>query len=680
MPSASPHYRVSCFILIGRGALAAMLACCATLAQAQTARLPAIETFFGHMPISQPVLSPDGKRLAVIIGSAGKRTQLAVIDLDDTAIHRTASFDELDVRSARWVNDERLIFDTTDRTTGQRDVEYAPGLYAINYNGSKFKQLARKDYEAIREASHIMSNMLPWHTYLMGQDGAQDSDTVYVEDVEYETQGSIRKVGLLQLNTVTGKSTRVEAPGLTQKWVLDKEGQPRLAVVQEGPLHHFYYRESTSGAWKKLASQPAYGDSNRAISPLAFGAPGTLYVETGKGADTSGVYAMDLASGKLGEEALIAAPGYDFSGRLIFSQNKLVGFRVTTDATATMWFDPALQTLQQIVNKLLPGTVNLLSVPARPRSPWVLVESYSDVQPRVVRAFNTATSEFKLIGGAHPQIVPTQMGRQEAVRYSARDGLSIPALLTLPPGGKRQNLPLVVLVHGGPYIRGSVWGWNADSQFLASRGYAVLEPEFRGSTGFGNAHFRAGWKQWGLAMQDDIADGAKWAVAKGLVDPKRICIAGASYGGYSALMGMVNDPDLYQCAINWAGVTDIELLYNGSWGTRNDFPVEWRAYGMPQLVGDLVKDAAQLKATSPLQQAARINKPLLLAYGGADKRVPLHHGEKFYQAVAQGNPRVEWMVYPTEGHGWYLPETRVDFWTRVEKFLDRNIGPGSRPR
>ena len=680
MPSSSSPSSVFTRLRFCRCALTALLACCAAVAQAETAKLPAVEAFFGPMPISAPMLSPSGKRLAVIIGSPGKRTQLAVIDLDDTKIHRTASFGELDVRSARWVNDERLIFDTADRTVAQRDVEYAPGLYAINYDGSKFKQLARKDYESVREASHIASRMLPWHTYLMHQDGAQDSDAVYVEDVEFETSGAVRKVGLVQLDTVSGQSKRVDAPGLTQHWVLDKEGQPRLAVVQEGPSRHFYYRDPVAGAWKKLASQSAYGDSKQAILPLAFGAPGTLYVESAKGADTSGVYAMDLATGKLGDEALISAPGYDFLGSLVFSNNKLAGFRVTTDATATMWFDPATHAIQQAVNKLLPGTVNLMSVPTRPQSDWVLVESYSDVQPRLVRAFNTATKEIKLIGAAHPQIVPAQMGRQEAVRYTARDGLSIPALLTLPAGGKRQNLPLVVLVHGGPYVRGSSWGWNADSQFLASRGYAVLEPEFRGSSGYGNAHFRAGWKQWGLAMQDDIADGAKWAVAKGLVDPKRICIAGGSYGGYAAMMGMVNDPDLYQCGINWAGVTDIALLYNGSWGTINDFPVEWRTYGMPQLVGDLVKDADQLKATSPLQQAARIKKPLLLAYGGADKRVPLHHGEKFYQAVAQGNSQVEWMVYPTEGHGWYLPETRIDFWTRVEKFLDRQIGPGARPR
>lgn len=175
-------------------------------------------------------------------------------------------------------------------------------------------------------------------------------------------------------------------------------------------------------------------------------------------------------------------------------------------------------------------------------------------------------------------------------------------------------------------------------------------------------------------MQNDIADGAKWAIDQGIVDPKRICIAGASYGGYAALMGLVNNPELFKCGVDWVGVTDIDLIYNGSWGFEDDLSARYRQYGMPKLVGDPVLDAAQFKATSPLQQAARIRQPLLLAYGGADRRVPLYHGEKFYKAVKQTNPDVEWIVYPDEGHGWALPKNQIDFWTRVERFLDRNIG------
>ena len=172
-------------------------------------------------------------------------------------------------------------------------------------------------------------------------------------------------------------------------------------------------------------------------------------------------------------------------------------------------------------------------------------------------------------------------------------------------------------------------------------------------------------------MQDDLADGAKWAIAQGIADPQRICIAGASYGGYATLMGLINDPDLYRCGINWVGVTDINLMYDVNW---SDFSSIWKQYGMPLMVGDQIKDAVQLKSTSPLENASKIKQPLLMAYGSADRRVPLIHGEKFYAAVKKENPNVEWVVYSQEGHGGWSLKTQVDFWSRVEKFLEKNIG------
>ncbi len=664
-------------ILISRAvrrALTVVVFVCMGGAQAAPA-LPALESFFGNQPFSNPVLSPNGKLLAIIVGLPGKRDALAVIDLADNHVYASAHFDETDVGDVKWVNNERLVFDTADKQLGRRDRRFGPGMYAVNYDGSKFRQLANRHGEGLVEVtSSFRRNTLPWHTFLMDQDGAQNSDSIYVLSSDYDANNTYRSMNLVLLNTVTGQSKVVERPGKTQSWTLDNEGQPGAVTIDDGDETTVYYRDPGGNEWKKLGSHRLYVGNGKGISPLAFGAAGTLYVRTHNGKDKAGVYALDLPTGKMDSQPIISTADYDFSGGLVIRKGKLAGFHVTTDARSTMWLDPALKAVQDEIDKRLPYTNNLVSVPSRPETPWVLVESYSDVQPSIVQLFNTETKTIKRVGATRPAINPAEMGSQEVVRYKARDGLMIPALLTLPPGGKRKNLPLVVLVHGGPYVRGDSWGWDPEAHFLSSRGYAVLQPEFRGSTGFGSAHFRAGWKQWGLGMQNDIADGAKWAIAEGIVDAKRICIAGASYGGYAALMGVVNDPDLYQCAINWVGVTDIELLYNGSWGTVSDVSDEWRKYGMPELVGDLVKDAAQFKATSPLQQAARIKRPLLLAYGGADTRVPLHHGEKFYNAVKQTNPDVEWVVYQEEGHGWTLPKNRIDFWGRVEKFLDKHIG------
>jgi dipeptidyl aminopeptidase/acylaminoacyl peptidase len=172
-------------------------------------------------------------------------------------------------------------------------------------------------------------------------------------------------------------------------------------------------------------------------------------------------------------------------------------------------------------------------------------------------------------------------------------------------------------------------------------------------------------------MQDDIADGARWAIAQGIADPKRVCIMGASYGGYATLMGLAKDGDLFRCGVNWVGVSDILLMYDATWSDMSD---EWKAYGMTRMIGDREKDAAKLAAVSPLRLADRIKNPLLIAHGRLDRRVPVEHGERMRDAVMKHNPNVEWVLYDREGHGWGLPETEVDFWTRVEKFLARHNG------
>jgi dipeptidyl aminopeptidase/acylaminoacyl peptidase len=266
------------------------------------------------------------------------------------------------------------------------------------------------------------------------------------------------------------------------------------------------------------------------------------------------------------------------------------------------------------------------------------------------------------------------MGQRDFVRFKARDGLSIPAYVTKPPKSLGTGpWPMVVLVHGGPWVRGGQWPWDADAQFLATRGYLVVEPEFRGSLGYGGKLYRAGFKQWGLAMQDDVADAATWAIAQGLADRQRVCIAGASYGGYATLMGLIKNPEIFRCGVEWVGVTDINLMYSITW---SDASYIWKEAGMPELIGDRVKDAVQLETTSPLKQAARLTQPLLMAYGTQDRRVPIKHGTAFRDAVVKTNPNVEWIEYPGEGHGFYLTQNRVDFWTRVEAFFARNLRGG----
>jgi dipeptidyl aminopeptidase/acylaminoacyl peptidase len=662
-----------------RVCLTALMLACATSAMAQAptpAARPPVASFFEPSAFSGARLSPDAKFLAVKYTLGGHRTGLFVLDLQTEKATPVATFDDIDVEDVEWVNDERLIFDTSDKKVGQRDVEYTPGLFAVNRDGTGMRQLADFNNGRQSTGSHaqLERNRLPWHTYMTAPRGPQNTEYVYVTSPEY-AGGELRYVDLLRLNTVNGRSTTVKRPPKVKGWLLDSEGEPRIAYGADKTTATIYMRDKGSEEWRQLASENLYSaetDLNN-FRPLAFAPDGTLYVRTNNGKDTKAIYSYNTATGAVSAEPIIKTTGYDFNGRLISNRDKVLGMEFTTDATSTMWFDDKMKALQKRIDDLLPATVNLLRVAPRPETPWVLIASYSDQQPGSLMLFNTETGKFRKVGDAHPAIVPEQMGRQLQTTFAARDGLPIPALLTLPQG-KRKDLPMVVLVHGGPWVAGTSWGWSPYSQFLASRGYAVLEPSFRGTTGLGMKHYKASFKQWGLAMQDDIADAAKWAIAKGYADPKRICVAGASYGGYATLMGLIKDPELFKCGIDWVGVTDIELLYKGDWSFKSDMNPDWVHYGAPDLVGDLVKDAAQLKATSPLANASKVTQPLLLAYGGADVRVPAYHGQKFYDAVRATNKNVEWVVYPEEGHGWHLLKNNVDFWTRVEKFLDKNIG------
>ncbi|MYM31783.1 prolyl oligopeptidase family serine peptidase [Duganella sp. CY15W] len=627
--------------------------------------LPPVEDFFENNAFGGAQLSPSGHYLAMRIGLKDRRDGLAVFDLDKNTADVVALYTDADIGRFQWVNDHRLAYDLRDATKAAGDQDVGAGMYAVDRDGSNRARLVRRAG---------MSAPQPWNTFLLNQRGSEDSDWIYVARPMYDDDDKYFGTRLRRLNTVTGVAEVPSEPEVeVSSFMLDFWGEPRLAQSVTDLQTTILYRDPATSKWRQIAAYSTYGGAKDAIQPLGFDEQGALYVVAYAGENTSSLRTFDFATGKVNKEVLVAVSGYDFDGNLVGGRT-VQGVRLTADAEMNVWFDPEMQAIQQAVDRALPTTRNLISVASKSEVPWVLVESFSDVQPVQYRLFEMQTGRITVVGKTYPKIRSADMGRQQVVRYKARDGLEIPGLLTFPQGAVRKGLPMVVLVHGGPWVRGASWRWSPESQFLASRGYAVLEVEFRGSRGFGLAHFEAGFKQWGLAMQNDIADGTRWAIAQGYADPARICIAGASYGGYAALMGLVNDPDLYRCGIEWLGVTDIELMYTGTWFSKSDASEGYMRYGMPVMIGDRVKDAAQLKATSPIQQAERIRQPLLLAYGSEDKRVPIYHGKKFRSAVTSSNKQVEWVVYDGEAHGWSLPKNRIDFWTRVEKFLGRHLG------
>jgi len=660
------------FLLPGLAALAVLLAgACGAAEPVAVAVLKApaadvpVAAFFEHPAFSDAGLAPDGRYVAMRYAPNGGHVRLAVMDVKTHKIDVIAALSDADIASFSWVNDKRLVFSVGDRSIGQGEQRLGPGLYAVNRDGSELRQLVSR--KPLSNESN--KNLLPPETAFFAVNGTRDSDEVYVQQASFRND-DLEAVNLLRLNTRTGRAVSITRPPRVMAWMLDQDGEPRIAPSQEGKESVVHYLDPASGKWRALTRFDSWSGAS-SMQPVAFGPDGTLYVSSENGQDKRALYTFDLKGGKLSDEPLLVLPEHDFSGSLVATDDKLLGVATETDMPVSHWFDAQMKAVQADIDARLPDTFNALRPARRSKEGVILVYSTSDVMPGAMYLYDLHSKELVLFGKTAPRIDPARMAFKHPLRYQARDGLSIPAYLTLPAGLPPKNLPLVVLVHGGPSVRGGHWGFNREAQFLASRGYAVLEPDFRGSLGYGRKHEMAGWRQWGLAMQNDVADGARWAIAKGFADPKRICIAGASYGGYATLMGLVNDADLFRCGVSWVGVTDISLLYSVTWG---DMSEEARKYQLPLWIGDRVSDAAQLAATSPIVQAARIKRPLILAYGGADNRVPIVHGTRFYSAVKAHNPDVEWIEYVNEGHGWRSTQANIDFWTKVEAFLNKHIG------
>lgn len=618
---------------------------------ARADELVPVADFFRYPMFSSAVMSPAGRFVAVTVkGGQRGRAGLVVLDLRDLSKSKAlAGYVDADVTNVRWVNEDRLIYGVMDTQSTWAD-QRTGGLFVADREG---KEPARK------------LNAGRFHSLL--RDGSND---ILVLGGEHNQRGYTGTT-LYRLDTFTGKARPVSfgGPDNVWHWAVDREGEPRVAVTAFEGKSRLYWKQTATSPWTQVWEHATYGTRRDDFTPVAVDSANVLYV-TGyhEKEDTRSLSRVDMSQKATDTKPLMSLKGYDFSGQLVFGAGGgVIGVRYLTDARGTHWFDARLKDIQSKVDALSPGLINEIDCGLCKDPSTVLVRSWSDRQPTVFRLYEISSGTMKMLGQARPWIKPQAMARREMQRITARDGLSIPVHITR-PNGEPGPKPTVVLVHGGPYLRGGEWRWEADSQFLASRGYVVIEPEFRGSTGFGHSLFAAGWKQWGLAMQDDIADATQWAVKQGYADPKRICIAGGSYGGYATLMGLIRYPDLYRCGINYVGVTDLNLMYSSRW---SDFSEMWKEYGMPVLVGE--ENSPQLKDTSPINLAAKLTQPLLMAYGGEDWRVPIQHGVYMRDAVAPHNKNLEWITYPDEGHGWVLESNRVDFWTRVEKFLDKHL-------
>lgn len=634
---------------------------------------PDVKSFFKGDTTQSVQLSPSGRWLAILDTQSTGRNGIRVIDLEGKEQPRViAMMQRLDLYGVRWVSDDWLVFKVfadNDRS-GE---SYGGGLMAVRRDGERLRPIIKRTLDSLfpdagqraLEGNHSMLGL--------GKPGTNEI-VVGEHHLTVDYRG-ISHVTLRTLDVATGDTRSYfrdtpAPPERIQSWLLDSRGEPRVAYASKDGKTRMYWADPKTREWRKLAEfayvdrgfWPAYVDEKDQLFVTALNAQSHLW-ELRK---------FDFAKGAPEAEAVLSVPGFDVDPTPITDRgdNKVHGVSVMTDAPTPVWHSPAMFAIQAKVDAMLRGRVNILTCRPCDSPKTVLIYSYSDTTPGDYLIYRPAEDKFERIASRREGHRADVMANVEFHRTTTRDGADLPVWITRTRSGPAGPRPAVVMVHGGPWARGASWGWEKESQFLATRGYVVITPEFRGSTGFGDQHFRAGWKQWGQRMQDDVNDALRFAVDKGLVDPKRVCIAGASYGGYATLMGLARDPELFKCGVAWVAVSDPRLMYSVHW---SDVSTETKEYTMPVMVGDLQKDAAMLEANAPIALASKIKAPLLLAYGQQDRRVPLVHGEKMRAALIAAGTKPEWVVYGNEGHGWENSDTEIDFWTRVERFLEKNL-------
>ncbi|MRW94489.1 prolyl oligopeptidase family serine peptidase [Duganella sp. FT80W] len=648
--------------------LPALTRTAALLAAAFAANLSAaaeqlpIEQFFQRPAMSGASISPDGKHLALRLLSPQKRVMLYVMDIATRKQKVVAQYDNGDVETFAWMDDHTLAYNVVN-TDFQSDLTQ-PATVEVDIDDLGRKPQPGRSF-FMRQRSFADPDF-DSQSYLSAPTAHGFSSSVagfrVFLEVEY-TQD------MLQYVTPDNDRRRILAPSQVYTWLNDEDGKPRITLSHTSGKDIVGYYDG-----KQVREIASYVPQTASMLKPVLYAGGAMYVSAYNGQDQSAVYRYDLEQHQLDAKPLISVPGYDAEGYFLLDDHKILGYRIDTDSETTAWFDPTMRALQEQVDAQLPNTINTISVGSHSQTPYVLVDSHSDVQSNRYMLYDRDAKTLKQLGEAHPGVGSASMSRMSMIRYTARDGRQIPAYITLPVNGGNKAHPMVVLMGGTQWQRNGHWEWNDEVQFLASRGYVVLQPDTRGTPGFGRSLQTAGDKQWGRAMQDDIADATQWAIKQGYADPARVCIAGGDYGGYAAMMGLARDPALFKCGISWSGIVDIGVLFARDWkqivSRRETEPLYVS-------IGDPAQDSAQFKETSPLYNTARIKQPVLLAYGDEDHRVLYSEGRDFYNKLSATNPQVEFLKYSATVEDARSRANRVDLWKHIEAFLAKNLGPTS---
>lgn len=602
-----------------------------------------VEDFFRTPEQAGFQLSPSGAYLAYL-SPYRRRQNIFVQPLAGGEPLRITKETERDISGYFWTSDQRIVY--VKDSGGDENFQ----LFAVDRDGGNPKDLT--PFQGVK--IEIIDDLKDQADELII--GMNKNNPMLFEPYRINVQTGA--YSLLASNDQPAEPITA--------WMTDHHGQLRIAIKTIGGVEqHLLYRASEQEAFQTVIKT----NFKESLAPLFFDFDDgdVVFCVSNIGRDRSELVRYDLGKGEEVGEPVFSHPEVD-AGSLIYSRKR----KVLLAATYTTWkrqlhfFDEAREQMQARLEARLPGYELALTSSNRAEDKFI-VRTYSDRSLGAYYFYDLAADELRKLSEVSPWLQEEDMSPMKPISYTARDGLQIQGYLTLPAGREAQQLPVVVNPHGGPWVR-DTWGYNPEVQLLASRGYAVFQPNYRGSTGYGKAFWMESFKQWGHAMQDDLTDGVQWLIDTGIADPKRVAIYGASYGGYAALAGIAFTPRLYVCAVDYVGVSNLFTFLN-------TIPPYWKPYldMLYEMVGQPEQDEALLKAGSPVFHIDRIEAPLFVVQGANDPRVNIDESDQIVRSLRQRGIDVPYLVKYNEGHGFSNEENRFEFYEAMLGFLAKHI-------
>jgi dipeptidyl aminopeptidase/acylaminoacyl peptidase len=629
---------------------------------AAAADLVPVEAFAHRGGYSLPRLSPDGKYLAVAM-EQGEDHAVVIYQLDDMShlksLLRMPKYQlPADIH---WVGSERMVVELA-KFVGSLDRPQLLGeIIATDVEGKHIDAMFSREWGL---ASHGQTRATDDGYALVAGKPAKANNHFYMQTYMWEDENNTWLYDVNASNGTRHEIGQINVGNLD--FTVDPDGNVRYASGLNTLNKYVVYRRQNS-QWVQLAE-----DGGNRFAPIAFSLDKQhLYAHA---STKGGPYSFVQTNADGNNTQLLAKDDFGNVGHIQWTPQSepFAAASATGIPNAVIFNDklPLAQIYQGLTKKFSGEFIDFSSFSEDGN--MLVFETSSDRNPGSYYLFDFKRMKIVKLFSENETIEPGKMGTRVPMHFTASDGKPLEAILTVPAGASMNDLPMVLLPHGGPFDIYDTWFFDEDAQFLASRGYLVLQVNFRGSGGRGPDFVDAGYGQWGARIQQDLIDGVKWAETQHYADPKRVCVFGASFGGYSAMMATIRAPGVFKCAIGYAGIYDLAMMYD-----KGD--IKDRKSGKNYLEQAIGKDPSALAANSPDKLADKIDVPVLLIHGEEDQRAPFAQAKAMRAALDSSHKPYEWLTKPDEGHGFYNEKNLVDLYNHVQAFLEKNIGPGVRP-